>query len=169
MGGSGRLTVGPIILSYSGEETDSELLAVFRDDMLRNQGEPVEQSELSSAAKECRDVVELWSPGSRIADRLDVMGINETSILGDLEELFRVEATRLLDPTWLADQDDFNREWHVAEGQLLQEMTGLDWVERFAAGWRQPDPYSSMSPGSFVWLRNLIDEWTRVAVCVLFS
>ncbi len=98
MSGNTSLWVGPVEVSRLPNGIGNELMAVFRDDMLRVRRIPAHQYILEyeyrdrepaeSSGKEV-DVIEFRAPGEAIATRLDFIGVDAASVLTRLDEQLR--------------------------------------------------------------------------------
>jgi hypothetical protein len=96
MDNTGDLLVGTLSVS-SAEGVDHELLAVFRDDMLRVERAPADAQRGFPPAPGDQTAV-FRAPGPVIAKRLDLMGIDETRVLADLDRALRSSAEPSTDP-----------------------------------------------------------------------
>ena len=72
------------------------------------------------------------APGRVIADRLDLMGIDEARVLGDLDRTLKA-AAEPIDDAALADESEESRAFIRAEEALLGAMTAQDWVSLAAS------------------------------------
>jgi hypothetical protein len=128
----GVLRVGSVIVCYGVEQVDSELLAVFRDDMLQNRPVPAQQYDYDIEPDHGAyvdgtivNVAEFRASGRHVAERLDVMGVDAAHVLAAIDEMLEFEAAGLLDEGFLAEYP-YVRE----EGELLGAMNSRDWVAR---------------------------------------
>jgi hypothetical protein len=95
------------------------------------------------------------APGRVIADRLDLMGIDEARVLADLERTLKA-AAEPIDDAAIADYDDESRAFIRAEEALLGAMTARDWVSRLAAS--PADSVYDETLGSRGWLLRQLEE-----------
>jgi len=99
-------------------------------------------------------VIELRAAGSKVVDRLNVMGLDRGKILADLDAMPQKEAGGWLDADFLAEFPDCRE-----EGELLRSMTGRDWVSRLAASSDDQVLEFDKNLGGRHWLMELIADW----------
>jgi hypothetical protein len=154
MDNTGDLLVGPPSVC-SAEGVDHELLAVFRDDMLRVERAPAGAERGSPPGPDDETAV-FRAPGPVIAKRLDLMGIDETRVLADLDRTLRASAEPA-DDAQLADYDEDSRAYIREEERLLGSITGRDWVSRLAASNGDPGAEYDQRLGARGWLLSQLD------------
>src|SRR5215471_19663 len=129
----GVLRVGSVMVCYDVEQLDSELLAVFRDDMLQIRPVPAEQTydvEPDHGAYVDGTIVnmaEFRANGRQVAERLDVMGVDAAQVLAAIDDMLQAEVTGL-DEAFLTEFPDLRE-----TAELLGAMDNRDWVARLAA------------------------------------
>jgi hypothetical protein len=155
MDNTGDLLVGSFSVS-SADGADDEVLAVFRDDMLHARQAPAAEYEhMISSDGPYVEAAVFRAPGRVIADRLDLMGIDEARVLGDLDRTLKA-AAEPIDDAALADESEESRAFIRAEEALLGAMTAQDWVSRLAAS--PDDAVYDKSLGARGWLLRQLDE-----------
>jgi hypothetical protein len=154
MDNTGDLLVGTLSVS-SAEGVDHELLAVFRDDMLRVERAPTDVQPGSPPAPDDETAV-FRAPGPVIAKRLDLMGIDETQVLADLDRALSASAEPATDAQ-IADYDEDSRAYFREEERLLGSMTARDWVSRLAVSNGDPGAEYDRTLGARGWLLSQLD------------
>jgi hypothetical protein len=172
---SSSLQVGSIVIGRFSESVGKELMAVFRDDMLRIRRILIDEYlrerrdwKPTEASNEEIDVIEFRAPGPVIAARLDVMGIDPTSVLALLD-------AQLSHPRHPFDEDmvsDEDRAELARANQWRMSSGAQRWVQLLA---------SSSEPQGFIWglgvgsrswlmkeLENLDERYALRAVLLAF-
>jgi hypothetical protein len=165
---SASLLVGSVVVRRLSDGIGNELMAVFRDDMLRVRSIPEHQylrerrgRDPTEASSEEMDVIEFRALGQVIAARLDVMGIDATIVLAGLDE--QLSHPRLpFDEDMVSDEDcaelDRANEWRMSHGAHR-------WVELLAASPEGPSWTWGLGIGSRKWLmEELADLDVRYAL-----
>lgn len=151
----GCLRVGSLVVCHAGE-VRSELLAVFRDDMLQTERVPDVIHNVPPGV--WVEAAELRAPGRHIADRLDVMGVDAAQVLAGLDRRIKI-GTGPFDEVFLTEESEYSIAEIREEEALLGAMSAQDWVDRLAATPGDPDATSDQSLGTRGWLLNLIAGW----------
>jgi hypothetical protein len=147
--------VGSLVVCANAE-VRSELLAVFRDDML--QTERASEVIHNVPPGVWVEAAELRAPGRHIADRLDVMGVDAAQVLAGLDRRIRIGAGPF-DEVFLTEESEYSIAEIREEEALLGAMSAQDWVNRLAATPDGLDAISGQVLGSRPWLLNLIAGW----------
>lgn len=177
------LEAGPVTIRRFGGRPVDELLAVFRDDMRATRGVPARQfltpGEFFREARENPglDGEEAWvtefrAAGPVAAARLDLLGIDEESVLGRLSGQLRQPRARpgedLLAPGWsvfprrrrrLEEAERYYRA-EAERGDGLRAAMGADgWVEMLASSADEPGFRWDAGTGGRSWLLKELDGW----------
>ena len=162
MSGYGLLHVGDVSIRMT-EGVGTDLLAVFRDDMLCRRSITERDYELYNSDSD--ELVEVWeyrAPGQRIADRLEALFIHS----GPTLEILQDEITQ--HRAFLVGHRQQGISGTAEELLLLESFTALDWVEALRTS--VPSERSPLVPGTQRWLLHFLDYWdTRYALraCLL--
>lgn len=147
--------MGSLVVSAAAE-VGSELLALFRDDMLQTEHVPDVIHKMPPGA--WVEAAELRAPGRHIADRLDVMGVDAAQVLAGLDRRIKI-GIGPLDEVFLDKESEYSIAEIREEEALLGAMSAQDWVDRLAATPDGPDAISNRTLGTRGWLLNLIAGW----------
>jgi hypothetical protein len=177
LGSSSYLQAGPIVIGKFPDSIENELLAVFRDDMLRVRTILKDQYlhektawDPGEASSEEVDVIELRAPGQVIAARLDVMGIDTVNVLAYLnKQLSQPRGLLSFEEDMASDEERAElaraNEWRISDGAER-------WVELLASSPENPPWIWGLGIGSRSWLldelRDLDVRYALRAVLLAF-
>lgn len=145
-------------------------MAVFRDDMLRIEYLPAHEyyvPENGYIASEDDDddetpvkVVTFKAAGRVIADRLDIMGIDESTTFAYLNDQFADRSSVFYDFNLLEGLPDDDKARISEVRELRASLTGAGWVQRLANSVEDPPGTRAFdNPGSRTWLLDELDQW----------
>ncbi|WP_143736892.1 HEPN/Toprim-associated domain-containing protein [Microbispora sp. GKU 823] len=159
MGSYGYLKVDSITVGHYKNGLPAELLAVFRDDMINYRSARARDYYGEGVDDEHVEVIEFRAPGQRIADRLDVMGIDAETALSLLDQVIDDERDPV-DHFMLADPEfDDLRESARLNRAALESLDAKEWVAQFPNSPTEvyaDDPWPLI--GSRSWLLDLLDK-----------
>ena len=146
----GLLWVGSVVV---GEIEESllypEVVAIFRDDMLRIDHVPGTE----------REVVVFRAPGPVIAARLEIMGIDKASVLARMDDQL-INRERLLEHEYyMAFYSDPARIKIEHANVLRKSLGGRGWLDCLASAPEEPQPGYEIGPHSRGWLLQELASW----------
>jgi hypothetical protein len=151
MSGHGILRVGDISVRLT-DGIGTELLAVFRDDMMRLRSlSEIDYDLCDSDSEDLVEILEYRSPGKNIADRLDALSVTARSAMEILEE--SLNQSREFLEQWSKDGNDVDD----SELALLSSITSQGWVDNLRES--LPHKRSPLTPGTRPWLLHFLDYW----------
>jgi hypothetical protein len=143
----------------------NELMAVFRDDLLRISHLSARDyevlryghSDIEEGYEEQIEATEFRAPGQVIADRLDIIGVDAATALAYLDEALHPGPDIFSDPDFLATLDEETRSFVAQEKAFKESLDGWRWVELLAAVPADPPETADRTPpGSRRWLLEQI-------------
>lgn len=169
MSSYGSLLVGEVIVSSLRNGVGDDLLAVFRDDMLKVRR--VSEYQYYVIERKCEEpdadegeqveVLEFRASGRAIADRLDMMGVNVDAIQGFLDQQFSGAGADVFtnSPEYFsAFTPDLQARIKEARAYELA-MNARAWVERLASSVDDSNQPDQLELGSRAWLLGQLDGW----------
>jgi hypothetical protein len=148
---TGHLRVGSLPL-VDPDDVEDELLAVFRDDMLRVWHAPAEEYEPHEFLRgPFVEAAEFSAPGRIIADRLDLIGFDAPTVTAALDRTLRARAEYLHNAVDLSKKP---RDFPRAEEELINAMSAQDWIGMLTATPDMLESFHDKSPGARGWLLN---------------
>jgi hypothetical protein len=161
VGSYGILRADAFVVSRCRDGVSPELLAVFRDDMLRTRRVPARQYyDDEDEGDAYVDVVEFFAPGQQIADRLDVIGINSLAACAALNWGLAGRSGLTRDPAFLAQLDDDLQAQIDQENALLDSLDAEGWIERLKETQHDPPQADDrLRLGTRSWLLSQLDYW----------
>lgn len=160
MGSYGSLRVGSVDVTRMKDGITNELMAVFRDDLLRVSHLPGRDyevlrygdSDIDEDYDEEIEVTEFRAPGQVIADRLDIIGVDAATALAYLDQALYSGSHIYSDPDFLSGPDEETRALVAQEKAFRESLDGRRWVELLAAAPADLPGTAGMTLGSRRWL-----------------
>ena len=167
MSSYGSLRVGKVIVSQLRNSVGDDLLAAFRNDMLKIRQvseyqyyvveRKFEQPDVDEV--EQVEVLEFRAPGRAIADRLDMTGVNADAIHDFLNHQFSYINDYTNSPEYFAAFPvDIQASIREDRAYTLA-MDAEAWVRRLASSADDSDQPDLSKLGSRTWLLRQLDDW----------
>jgi hypothetical protein len=159
--------VGSIVVGVVQNKPNSDLLSVFRNDMLNTR--LVSGTKYYETADRPQDeqirIVEFRAPGPHIRQRLDLLGINEAVVLRMLDAEFAYNedevsdiVNRRLNEILSEIRDEELIRSRQADIELRRSLDGRSWVTCLASA-EPTTAATDRTPGSRWWLMEIIENW----------